>query len=72
MYIWFSSFLVSELDIAIAQNMILQNIKWRQRNNVSGIMHEDWSDLMQDYHFSHDARDKLGRPCELLTQEFLC
>lgn len=55
---------MADLDVGKATEMIMENIKWRQRANISSILDDDFSDVAEDYHmtFGEESRDKWGRP----------
>lgn len=40
----------------------MQNVKWREENNIDNILEEDWSDFDKDYRISVEGCDKSSRP----------
>lgn len=40
----------------------MQNLRFREENNLDGILNEDWSDVESDFPYSTDTYDKEGRP----------
>lgn len=51
-----------EWNVEQAEQMLRENLKWREENKIDTIGDEDWSDLQEDYPYTRDTRDKLGRP----------
>ncbi|CAL8079960.1 unnamed protein product [Orchesella dallaii] len=50
------------LNLRQAENMLMENLKWRKQYNIDGIHDEDWSDMFQDYPYTNDTFDLAGRP----------
>lgn len=44
-----------------------KNIKWRKDNNISTILFEDFSDMLESYHSTTDTHDKEDRPVSTLN-----
>ncbi|ODM97022.1 SEC14-like protein 2 [Orchesella cincta] len=50
-----------------AEEMLLENLKWRKERNMDTINEEDWSDMKDDYHYDADTFDREGRPIGTLN-----
>ncbi|CAL8099399.1 unnamed protein product [Orchesella dallaii] len=45
-----------------AEELILENIKWRTDNSMDTILEEDWADMEEEYPFKLNSHDKEGKP----------
>ncbi|OXA62748.1 Phosphatidylinositol/phosphatidylcholine transfer protein SFH2 [Folsomia candida] len=52
----------ANLNLKDAEQRMIDNLKFREENNLEGILSEDWSDIENDYPYSTDTVDKEGRP----------
>jgi hypothetical protein len=50
------------LNLRQAENMLIENLKWRKQYNIDTIHDEDWADMFQDYPYTNDTFDLAGRP----------
>ncbi|XP_021958783.1 SEC14-like protein 2 isoform X1 [Folsomia candida] len=51
-----------KFEIPAAENMLMENLKWRKVHNMDNILKEDWSDFEQEFRFEIQGCDKEGRP----------
>jgi len=49
-------------DLKKTEQMLMQNLKWREDNKMDGIHEEDWSDMEAEYPYHLDGLDKQGQP----------
>ncbi|OXA49147.1 Phosphatidylinositol/phosphatidylcholine transfer protein SFH4 [Folsomia candida] len=49
-------------NIPAAENMLMENLKWRRANNMDNILKENWSDFDQDFRSEFLGCDKEGSP----------
>ncbi|ODM79005.1 SEC14-like protein 2 [Orchesella cincta] len=54
------------LNIPAAQNMLNENLKWREVNRMKEILTEDWSDMKEDFPLTISNHDRQGRPVATL------
>jgi len=52
----------ANLDLKQAEQKLVDNLKWREENNIDAVLTEDFSDLERDYPYTTDTYDKTGRP----------
>jgi len=52
----------ANLDLKLAEQKLLDNLKWREENSIDNVLNEDFSDLERDYPYTTDTQDKTGRP----------
>lgn len=50
-----------------AEQMLRDNINWRQQHKMDTIDSEDWSDMTDDFPYDADTFDKQGRPIGTLN-----
>lgn len=59
-----TSFAAANRDASTAENLILENLKWRKERKMDGIHTEDWSDMESLYPYTVKGLDKEGKPSE--------
>ncbi|CAL8113431.1 unnamed protein product [Orchesella dallaii] len=57
----------ANLDLKLAEQKLLDNLKWRQENDIDNLLNEDFSDFEIDYPYTTDTYDKTGRPMIAFT-----
>ncbi|ODM91443.1 SEC14-like protein 2 [Orchesella cincta] len=55
-------------DVNMAENLLLDDIKWRKENSISRIHEEDFSDVEEDYKAYVESFDREGKP--IITANF--
>lgn len=53
-------------NLQSAQDMLFENLKWREQNKMSNILTEDFSDVSEEFPVTLDGHDKQGRPIATL------
>jgi len=48
--------------VDLAEQMLLDNLKWREENSLDTIHEEDWSEFEKVYRYAIEGCDKVGRP----------
>jgi len=49
-------------NVAAAEEMLIDNLKWRSQNKMETILQEDWEDFDRVFPFAIEGCDKEGRP----------
>jgi len=57
----------ANLDLKLAEQKLLDNLKWRKENDIDSLLSEDFSDFERDYPYTTDTHDKMGRPMIMLA-----
>ncbi|ODM98130.1 SEC14-like protein 2 [Orchesella cincta] len=57
----------ANLDLKLAEQKLLDNLKWREENDIDNLLSEDFSDFERDYPYTTDTYDKTGRPMIAFT-----
>jgi len=50
------------LNVAQAETLLLQHLRWRQQNKIDKIKQEDWQDMEGDFPYEMDTHDLEGKP----------
>lgn len=48
-----------------AAKQLREALKWRKKNNIDGILEEDWREMEEQFPYQFNTTDKEGRPCKL-------
>ncbi|XP_021962022.1 SEC14-like protein 2 isoform X2 [Folsomia candida] len=51
-----------DFEVSRATSRILEDIQWREENDIDNILHEDWSDFDREFRVNVEGCDKTGRP----------
>lgn len=59
---YFESITAKNLNVAQAETMLMQHLRWRQQNKIDAILEENFSDMESDFPYEMDTYDVKGQP----------